>query len=58
MSAHVAVLIGGRASQVRCGECDLVEDYPRTKPAQEAARTHNRTEHPPEQPPGIDTEEA
>lgn len=46
MTAHVTVNpLTAPASRVLCAECDLDLTYPRTAPAQAAARDHNRLRH-------------
>jgi hypothetical protein len=50
MPAHVVVLDYGPAAACICAACNLNTRYPRTKPAQEAARHHNATTHDKDQP--------
>lgn len=57
MPAYVAVAAPGRACTVICPECDLIEPYERTRPAQDAAALHNRERHAYPDPLPIDTEE-
>lgn len=48
MPAVVHVSQPGRASRLVCPEHALEEPYPRTAPAQAAARAHNDQHHPTE----------
>lgn len=43
--AHVEVIPPGRASVMVCDPCGIRVDYPRTAPAQDAAREHNQAAH-------------
>jgi hypothetical protein len=44
--AHVELLGTGPRSAMICERCEIREEYPRTEPAKDAARTHNRDHHP------------
>jgi hypothetical protein len=46
MPAHVEVIGYGRSASAICEECGIVRVHPRTAPAQDDARDHNRTAHP------------
>lgn len=43
--AHALILGTGHAAAMICEPCNLRQEYPRTEPAQEAARQHNHDRH-------------